>query len=417
MTSGRAFLRLLSLWIAIQAEHRAAARTVTERDERALLKVFKYSTRPAPVQDCSHFGGAPPKATGRFAIEVSGGLRSFLTTAWSFEQLVLGANPPDSVDVFWHLWVNSSLPLHRECLRVIRAWPQTRAVVTEEFADRAEVMQRERATTPFRSQHRKIRLAHELADAHSRATGARYDAIVRTRPDLVYHGALDLGEFHRSYARAAAGGHYFVVPNCAHGIDMFAVGTTRAMAAFAAPIRADDRSAGDAFVWQRLLEYGVVMFEDGARHGGAFGPWHEDCYARDKRHAQIEAAHVGGGGARPVCGRLFFMRRLIDKGGAEAEGTFAGVSGKITKAAKSLESTRGLWCATGAKITECSAADAASCTCRQMERAPGWQSKGTRSCAGLCAPVNTTQVQAHASRYTALAKDECRNPPASIIPC
>ena len=90
MTSGRAFLRLLSLWIAIQAEHRAAARTVTERDERALLKVFKYSTRPAPVQDCSHFGGAPPKATGRFAIEVSGGLRSFLTTAWSFEQLVLG---------------------------------------------------------------------------------------------------------------------------------------------------------------------------------------------------------------------------------------------------------------------------------------------------------------------------------------
>ena len=30
------------------------------------------------------------------------------------------------------------------------------------------------------------------------------------------------------------------------------------MAAFAAPIRADDRSAGDAFVWQRLLEYGVV---------------------------------------------------------------------------------------------------------------------------------------------------------------
>ena len=140
MASGRAFLRLLSLWIAIQAEHRAAARTVTERDERTLLKVFKYSTRPAPVQDCSHFEGAPPKATGRFAIEVSGGLRSFLTTAWSFEQLVLGANPPDSVDVFWHLWVNSSLPLHRECLRVIRAWPQTRAVVTEEFADRAEVM-------------------------------------------------------------------------------------------------------------------------------------------------------------------------------------------------------------------------------------------------------------------------------------
>ena len=146
MTSGRAFLRLLSLWIAIQAEHRAAARTVTERDDARStqgIQVFHASRAGARLLS---FRGGSPKATGRFAIEVSGGLRSFLTTAWSFEQLVLGANPPDSVDVFWHLWVNSSLPLHRECLRVIRAWPQTRAVVTEEFADRAEVMQRERAT-------------------------------------------------------------------------------------------------------------------------------------------------------------------------------------------------------------------------------------------------------------------------------
>ena len=84
---------------------------------------------------------------------------------------------------------------------------------------------------------------------------------------------------------------------------------------------------------------------------------------------------------------------------------------------RQLEVTRGLWCATGAKIKKCDGDDAASCECRQMERAPGWQSKGTRSCAGLCAPVNVSHVQALKARVVQLADGECRNPPNSYKQC
>ena len=67
----------------------------------------------------------PPSSEHRVAITVAGDVRSFLAARWSFEQFLLWPNR-GLLDVFWHVWANTSLPLHHETLAVMRALPGTR---------------------------------------------------------------------------------------------------------------------------------------------------------------------------------------------------------------------------------------------------------------------------------------------------
>ena len=163
----------------------------------------------------------------RFAICISGELRTFGLTSWSLEDRLIRPTERGgaAVDLFFHVYSDSSA-LERAGEVSIRSLPGVRAAVVVPHAAWRNVTAAtygEALTghvsslhASFASQWSKVHLSFKLAFRYA-PTPDYYAAFVRTRPDLIYLVPFNLAREHRLRSRQAAAGEYLLSLSCLLG--------------------------------------------------------------------------------------------------------------------------------------------------------------------------------------------------------
>ena len=132
----------------------------------------------------------------RYAVILSGGLRSFAAASFSLQKFVLEVNSP--IDVFIYGTHKHGAPQDELNLEVVR---NLATVYVLEPLREVPVRAHNDSSVPERMiwQWEAIAHAFELAMAYAEARSFKYELIMRSRPDTVFFSPLDLAFFSEHY--------------------------------------------------------------------------------------------------------------------------------------------------------------------------------------------------------------------------
>ena len=142
----------------------------------------------------------------RYAVILSGGLRSFAAASFSLQKFVLEVNSP--IDVFIYGTHKHGAPEDEINLEMVRSLATV--YVLEPLRD-VPVRARNDSSVPARMiwQWEAIAHAFELAMAYAEARNFQYELIVRSRPDTVFFSPLDLALISNKYRELGLYRPYF----------------------------------------------------------------------------------------------------------------------------------------------------------------------------------------------------------------
>jgi len=246
-------------------------------------------------------GWGPAPKEGRFAVVLSGGMRTFASTYHVWRTNLVEASGGKLVDFFFHVWADEGLDRNsaeaRWASHLARTDPHTRFFAEEPFALHAKLLELEGAHLagesagaegpswvaevmgtvkanqklgrPYNfgagySQWRKVFLGFEAVKSYAKTHAVTYAMLVRARPDAVVLFPLDLravlAEFGSRPAAVRARGHFIAMPERSTQVvtDHWAMGTPEPMFDYARPPLPYTQNYGEGYVWQSLVQQCVA---------------------------------------------------------------------------------------------------------------------------------------------------------------
>ena len=135
------------------------------------------------------------QVASRYAICLSGGLRTFDEVKHNFELALVA---PSSADVFAHVYTDPSSEAHQRAVHWLQKKPWLRKLVVEVFNESVKedivrsipsfpsIRAAKGSALSMLSMLRKMKLANDLRRDFEGLNGVRYSIVVRVRPDLAF---------------------------------------------------------------------------------------------------------------------------------------------------------------------------------------------------------------------------------------
>ena len=163
----------------------ADAAAAAPSPRRDLLAPLEDSPASLVATDAVDTTAAEERLEVRYAVLITGHLRSANDTIENLERLVRPYNAPVVVDAFYHVWANLSDGCHNETIRRLQA------AATDLSFEPVQCSWRW-GTTMYNQWHAVDHAARRLID-YERAHRVRYRYIIKIRTDIVFTAPFDFG--------------------------------------------------------------------------------------------------------------------------------------------------------------------------------------------------------------------------------